>query len=236
MAERLPDGVTGRVRRAVEEEAEEGLLLAEYATRMRLKNRIIVDTVTAQGSIDPEAWAEEVRLALGGLRLEAEGSARRMEQEARIAALTGGSALHEHDYRASDTENLDRRRLVYRLVARRLLSWENDPTRVAALLEAARRDAQEEIDAALTRAVRGDPIDRVEDEARLRERLRLIATVDLPALEAAVRGGAGPIPIPRPGRLRRWLDRVGRRRPSGAGTASEYADAPPTTTPGGPPT
>lgn len=210
MAEPMPDEWTApiQIRRAVEEEADEGLLLAEYATRMRLKNRIIVDTVTAQGSIDPEAWADEVRLVLGRLRLEAEGSARRMEQELRVAALTDGSATHEHDYRASDADNLDRRRRVYRLVARRLLSWENDAAQVAALLEAARQDAQEEIDAALTRAVSGDPIGRVDDEAHLRERLRLIATVDLPALEAAVHGGADPISVPPPNRLRRWIDHL----------------------------
>jgi hypothetical protein len=214
MVERIPDDVTGpiRVRRAIEEEADEGLLLAEYATRMRVKNRIIVDTVTAQGSIDPEAWADEVRLVLGGLRLEAEVSARRMEQEGSVARATGGSAVHEHDYRAPDADNLDRRRRVYRLVARRLLSWENDPGQVAALLEAARADAQEEVDAALTRAMTGDPIAQVEDEDRLRERLRLIATVDLPALEAAVRGDSVPIAVPatppRRSRWRRLLDRL----------------------------
>src|SRR5689334_19339141 len=159
MGERPVDDLTGpvRIRRAVEDEADEGLLLAEYATRMRLKNRIIVDTVTAQGSVDPEAWADDVRLALGGLRVEAEASARRMEQEESVARLTGGSAVHEHDYRASDADNLDRRRRVYRLVARRLLRWENDPAQIAALLEAARHDAQDEIDAALRRAVSGDP-------------------------------------------------------------------------------
>src|ERR1700712_1882008 len=103
MAERTPDDLTGPVwtHRAIEDEADEGLLLAEYATRLRLKNRIIVDTVTAQGSVDPEAWADEVRLVLGGLRVEAEGSARRMEQETSIARLTEGSAVHEHDYRTS---------------------------------------------------------------------------------------------------------------------------------------
>jgi hypothetical protein len=208
-----PGDLTGPVwtHRAIEAEAGEGLLLAEYATRMRLKNRIIVDTITAQGSFDPEVWADEARLSLGGLRTEAEGSARRMEQEASVARLTGGSAVHEHDYRASDTDNLDRRRRVYRLVARRLLSWENDPSQVAALLEAARQDAQEEIDAALTRAVSGDPVARVEDEGRLRERLRLIRTVDLPALEAAVRGASVPIAVPRP-RPRRWWQRLLRIR------------------------
>lgn len=210
MQEREQDDVTGPIplRRAVEEEAEEGLLLAEYATRMRLKNRIIVDTVTADGAIDTEAWADDVRLTLGGLRLEAETSAKRMEQEAKVARLAGGTARHEHDYRASDSDNLDRRRRVYRLVARRLLTWENDAVQVAALLGAARGDAQDEIDVALTRAVSGDPVAQVEDETLLRERLRLIATVDLPALQAAVRGEAPPLPLPRPNRLRRVVDRV----------------------------
>jgi hypothetical protein len=210
MTERGGDEVTGpvRVRRAIEEEAAEGLLLAEYATRMRLKNRIIVDTVRAEGAVDPEAWADDVRLALGGLRVEAEASARRMEHEAEVARLTDGRAVHEHDYRATDADNLDRRRRVYRLVVRRLLTWENDPQQVAALLDAARRDAHEEIDAALTRAMSGDPVARVEDEAHLRDRLRLIATVDLPALEAAVHGRSAPIPVPAPNRLRRLLDRL----------------------------
>lgn len=207
MTERVPEELTGPipVRRDIQDEADEGLLLAEYATRMRLKNRIIVDTLTAKTSVDAEAWADDVRLALGRLRLEAEASARRMEDEGRVARLTGGDARHEHDYRASDIDNLDRRRSVYRLVARRLLSWENDDHQVAALLGAARDDAREEIDAALTRAVSGDPIVRVEDEGMLRERLRLIATVDLPALERAVRGGAPAIPVPRPSRIRRLL-------------------------------
>jgi hypothetical protein len=211
MSGALPDDLTGpiHVRRDIDEEAGEGLLLAEYATRMRLKNRIIVDTVTADGSVDPEAWADEVRLVLGGLRVEAEHSARRMEQESSVAKVTEGSAVHEHDYRVSDTDNLDRRRRVYRLVARRLLGWENDAAQVAALLESARRDAQDEIDAALTRALTGDPVARVEDEGRLRERLRLIATVDLPALEAAVRGGGTAIPVPRPSRW--WNRLLGRR-------------------------
>jgi hypothetical protein len=32
--------------------------------------------------------------------------------------------------------------------------------------------------------------------------------VDLPALEAAVHGGAGTIAVPRVNRLRRWADRL----------------------------
>jgi len=199
------------VRRAVDDEADEGLLLAEYAVRMRLKNRIIVDTMTAAGSIDADAWADEARLMLGRLRVEAESSARRMDLERGVAELAEGRARHEHDYRSDDTGALDRRRLVYRLTARRLLSWENDGAQVAALLSAARRDAAEEMDAAIRAAVTGQGAAPVEDEALLRERLRLVASVDLPALERAVRGEGAVIDVPRPSRLRRLLDRLRRR-------------------------
>jgi hypothetical protein len=200
-------------RRAVEDEAEEGLLLAEYATRMRLKNRIIVDTLTASGGVDTEAWADEVRLALGRLRIEAEVSARRMGREHEVALVSDGRARHQHDYRQGDAGNLERRERVYRLVARRLLSWESSDEQVFALLDAARRDAAEEMDVALAQAVHGDGPERVEDEAVLRERLRLIVDVDLPALVRATEPpqGGPDVPSGRLRRLRSWLRR--RRRP-----------------------
>lgn len=193
-------------RRAIEAEADEGLLLAEYALRMRLKNRIIVDTMTASSSVDAEAWADEARLMLGRLRLEQEASARRMDRERDVAELTEGRARHEHDYRADDSDNLARRRRVYRVVARRLLAWENDATRVAALLDAARADAADEMDAAIRTALEGDSSAPVEDERLLRERLRLVTAVDLPALERAVRGEGAVIGLPRRGRLARLLE------------------------------
>jgi hypothetical protein len=204
-------------RRAVEDEAEEGLLLAEYATRMRLKNRIIVDTLTASGGVDTEAWADEVRLSLGRLRIEAEVSARRMGREHEVAVVTDGRARHQHDYRQGDADALERRQRVYRLVARRLLSWENSDEQVFALLDAARSDAAEEMDAALTHAVEGDGRERVTDEAVLRERLRLIVDIDLPALERASEPRPPVGSVVQAGRLQRlgaWLR--GRRR-GGAG-------------------
>lgn len=196
------------VRRAAEDEADEGLLLAEYAVRMRLKNRIIVDTMTAAATIDTDAWADEARLMLGRLRIEAESSAKRMDRERDVAELAEGDARHEHDYRAGDTDALERRRRVYRLVARRLLRWENDDAQVATLLEAARADAAEEMNAAIRAAIADDAVAPLEDEVLLRERLRLVVSVDLPALEAAVRGEGAVIPVPPSGSVRRLADRA----------------------------
>lgn len=196
------------VRRAVEDEADEGLLLAEYAVRMRLKNRIIVDTMTASGSIDADAWADEARLMLGRLRVEAEASAKRMDRERGVAELAEGTARHEHDYRAEDTGALERRRRVYRITARRLLAWENDAAQVALLLDAARSDAADEMNAAIRAAVDGDVVTPVEDAALLRERLRLVTTVDLPALERAAHGDGAVIEVPPRRRVRAWVARL----------------------------
>jgi hypothetical protein len=214
-------------REAIEAEAEEGLLLAEYATRMRLKNRIIVQTLTSREAIDVEEWLDEVRLSLGRLRIEAEQSARRMVAERDLAAATRGRATHEHDYRHSDAPILDRRRRVYLALARRLLLWEADDERVAALLASARQDALDEMqramhDTVLRRGTAAHP----EDEAVLQDRLQMIRAIDLPALAAerrarlAAERDAHEDPQPddgaerEPGRrsiLRRLTDRLRRR-------------------------
>jgi hypothetical protein len=182
----------------IKAEADEGMLLLEFATRMRLRNRIVVDILTSDGTVDPDAWARATRNAIRERRAEVEASARRVGREARASWFTSGRARHQHDYRFSDLLNLARRRFVYRLLARRLLVWEHDPAQSAALLDRARRDAQDEIAAEIGRVV-SDSATGVEDESVLRERLVLIATVDLPALEFAMRRAApesGPDPDP----------------------------------------
>ena len=171
-------------RAAVEAEAEEGLLLAEYATRMRLKNRIIVDTMTGGGPVDLDAWVEEARLSLGRLRLAAEASARRMASERDAAAGIGGVGRHEHDYRERDADNLERRRRVQSALARRLVRWENDDDRVRSLLAAARADAYREMRAAITATFTRPAASPAHGAERLEERLRLLTAVDLPALAA----------------------------------------------------
>jgi hypothetical protein len=171
-------------RASIEAEAEEGLLLAEYATRMRLKNRIIVDTMTGAAGVDVDAWVDEVRLSLGRLRLESEASAKRMASERDMANRFGGVARHEHDYRRRDADNLERRRRVHQALVRRLLRWENDDDRVLSLLAAARDDAYREMRSAITVTLGGAEPAPAEDAEVLEERMRLLTAVDLPALAA----------------------------------------------------
>lgn len=214
-------------RAGIEAEADEGLLLAEYATRMRLKNRIIVDTMTNGGPVDLDAWVDEVRLSLGRLRLESEASAKRMASERDVAAGIGGVARHEHDYRERDADNLERRRRVQTALARRLIRWENDDDRVRSLLAAARDDAYREMRAAITATLTRASTTPAQDAELLEERLRLLTAVDLPALAAERReqddelltetpqpdppAGAGAEAERRP-RLRRRLGSLLRRR------------------------
>lgn len=194
------------MKRSVEAEADEGMLLLEFAMRMRLKNRVVVDILTSDGAVDPDAWARAARGVIRERRAEVEASERRVAREARASWLAPGRARHQHDYRFSDVLNLARRRRVYRLLARRLLAWERDPTQSAALLDGARRDAQDEIATAIGRVVSdSDSPASAEDESVLQERLVLIATVDLPALERAMRRVASELEPDRNG-IHRHLD------------------------------
>lgn len=180
--------------RSAEAEADEGMLLLEFAMRMELKNHIVVDILTSDGAVDSDAWARAAGGVIRGRRAEVEASARRVGRAARASWFVGGRARHQHDYRISDLVNLARRGRVYRLLARRLRAWEQDPSQRAALLDGARRDAQDEIATAIGQVV-SDSAAGVEDEAVLQERLALIATVDLPALEVATRRvESGPEP------------------------------------------
>jgi len=186
-------------REGVEAEAEEGLLLAEYATRMRLKNRIIVDTLTGGGPADLDAWVDEARLSLGRLRLESEASAKRMAAERDVAAGIGGVARHEHDYRERDADNLEHRRRVQSALARRLIRWENDDDRVRSLLAAARDDAYREMRAAITATLTRPAASPAQDAELLEDRLRLLTAVDLPALAAGREEQADAVPPGAPG-------------------------------------
>lgn len=195
-------------RRTADAEAGEGLLLAEHAVRIGLKNRIIVDAAAA-APLDATAWADEARSMLGRLRAESEMSAGRMSREREVAERSSGRARHQHDYRARDALNLDRRREVYRLVAERLQAWEGDRQRVAQLLAAARADAAAELDAAIGAAQHDDGPTLSDDEGVLRQRLALIAAVDLRAPRTANPGDERP--DPQHGPARRLLARLRRR-------------------------
>jgi hypothetical protein len=178
----------GRRRRVEEQEREvaEGLLLAEYAVRLAVKNQILVDVLGRGEDFDPARAGEQVRAELGALGHEHAHAARRMRRDARLAALRLGRGRHQHDYRAVDRRNLRRRAVVAQEVAGRLRAAQADDDAVVALVDAARSAAWEdlasEVHGALGRVEPPPPPPPDLDPEERMLRQQLVVALDLTAL------------------------------------------------------
>jgi DNA polymerase I-like protein with 3'-5' exonuclease and polymerase domains len=180
----------GRRRRGREHEQErevgEGLLLAEYAVRLTVKNQILVDVVGRGEDFDRARAGEQVQAELGTLAREYQEAAERMRHDARIAAWRLGRGRHQHDYRAVDRRNLRRRARAAEEVARRLRAAERDADAVVALVDAARAAAWEDLAGEVHRALRRveppppPPPDLDPEERALRQ--QMVVALDLTAL------------------------------------------------------
>jgi len=132
-----------------DEMRDEGLLVAESAGRMSLKNRLIVDALRRDEAYSPDRAAASAREVLLELAEEAEAAAERVAAERRTAEQREGRSQHQHDYHRSDSANLRRRELVYAAVAAGLSSRRGDDDYVDELVERARDAAWQEVAAAL---------------------------------------------------------------------------------------
>lgn len=158
---------------------DEGLMLAEYASRMAVKNAIIVGALRGGVRYDDGTYRLTAREVLDGLIAQTEGSAERNERLVLRAAETGGKADHVHDYRRADVENLARRQEQDEALARALRGRRDDDEYVDRLVDDARDDAWREVTASIE-----EELDRVKatemvDAGYERERgARLRAFVD----------------------------------------------------------
>ncbi|MCI2956275.1 hypothetical protein MN032_01115 [Agromyces atrinae] len=164
------------------ESAAEGVMLAEYAGVMRLKNRIIVATLGAGGDFSPDAHREDAREVLRALAEESRRASDRLVAEREAAMMLHGRGTHQHDYRSGDATNLELREEIGRLVASRLEEKCSDDEALDELIERARAaawaDVAVEIESTLDREVaasRRDP----DYEAERDERMRQVRMVDL---------------------------------------------------------
>ena len=171
----------------LEHEVAEGLLLAEHAVRLAVKNRILVDVLGHGSSFDQQHAALQIRAELGALVQEHQEAARRMRADARLAVLRPGRGAHQHDYRAIDRRNLRRRADVAEELSRRLGAAQVDDDAVTALVDAARADAWEdvarEVHGALRRAESDapPPVPELDPEERIL-RQQMVVAIDLTAL------------------------------------------------------
>jgi hypothetical protein len=127
----------------------EGMLVAESAGRMALKNRIIVMALRGEEPFDGDRAAAAAREVLYELVRETDEVAEWSAAERESAAQRDGRAAHQHDYHRGDTSNLRLRERVNEAVAKRLSELRDDPAYLAAFAERARQDAWGEIAGAI---------------------------------------------------------------------------------------
>lgn len=123
----------------------EGMLLAEYATRMAVKNQIVIDAFESQERYQPEHYTQEAAHLFQELAAEQGGIAGRIDVELSDAGRLRGDAQHPHDYRSADVENLRLRREVAGELAHTLRTRADDPVSVRELVESSREDAWHEV-------------------------------------------------------------------------------------------
>ncbi len=123
---------------------EEGRLLAQYAARLHLKNRIEVATIGEDKAFDPEDFVPDAIEEIERLAEEQDEVANRLETQA-AAVQVRERPRHVHDYHADDRRNLRHRARVARLLAADLRMRAADPGEVAEIIERARQDAWRDV-------------------------------------------------------------------------------------------
>lgn len=138
---RLPE----RVLAPVEDIVEQGLLVADVAVRMSVKNAIIMNALKEHADYDEEQIAGIARSTLNELAAERERDARHIARVRREVKDAGRSSWSETAYGTGDSKTLRHRQEVYERVAEELRARTEDETYLADAAERARRLAWHEI-------------------------------------------------------------------------------------------
>ena len=168
---------------SLDDAVSEGLMLAGYSCRMRLKNRIIIGVLTRPDSYDAKQYLDEARAALDILVDEFDLDVDRIGRKLRVAVSIPGRAKHAHDYRSVDADNLRLREAVSSAVAKALRQHRGDEEYLLGLIESARQDAWSDISRAIEEFLNRSTI--VVDAAYGRERgkrMRRLVAEDLAQL------------------------------------------------------
>lgn len=165
----------------------EGLYIASAATRLSLKNRILVDILVRGDDFDPDHFLPEAKEALLTLAAEAEEDADHAERERKAARRRFTDSFGTHDYRSRDVRNLRRRRKQSEHVAKELRARAEDEDELRKLIADARDAAWDEVSKNIDRTLRIEAArpDLEPDYDRMREaRMQALRLVDLPKLRA----------------------------------------------------
>ncbi|WP_448390207.1 asparagine synthase [Microbacterium aurum] len=165
----------------------EGLYIASAATRLSLKNTILVHILAEGEDFDPDRYLDEARAALLTLAEEAEADAARTETERKAARRRHSDSDGTHDYRSRDTRNLRRRQKQSLHVASELRARADDEEELRKLVVDARDAAWSEVAKNIDRTLRIEAArpDLDPDYERMRTaRMQALRLVDLPKLLA----------------------------------------------------
>lgn len=134
-----------RVLAPVEDIVEQGLLVADVAARMTVKNAIIMNALREHADYDEEYILGLVRSAVYELASERERDARHIARVRREVKSDGRSSWSESVYGSGDSKTLRHRQEVYERVADELRVRAEDEAYIADTAEKARRLAWAEI-------------------------------------------------------------------------------------------
>lgn len=134
-----------RVLAPVEEIVEQGLLVADVAVRMTVKNTIIMNALKRHVDYNEAQIIEMVRDATKDLAQERERDAEHISHMRGEIRSTGHSSWSESDYGSDDTRTLRHRQEVYERVAEELHARAKDETYLHDTAERARSMAWHEI-------------------------------------------------------------------------------------------
>lgn len=179
--------MAGKKRVRTRDVVAEGLYIASAATRLSLKNTILVHILAEGEDFDPDRYLPEARAALETLAAEAEADAVRTERERRRARNRHSDSDGTHDYRARDVRNLRRREKQSLHVANELRLRAADDTELLKLIADARDAAWAEVAKNIDRtlSIEASRPDLDPDYARMRAaRMQALRLVDLPKLRA----------------------------------------------------
>ncbi|WP_427868558.1 asparagine synthase [Leucobacter luti] len=134
-----------RVLAPVEEIVEQGLLVADVAVRMSVKNAIIMNALKKHVAYDGDQIADMVQRATEELADERERDARHISRIRNEIRDTGRSSWSESDYGNDDNRTLRHRQEVYEGVAEELRKRAADETYLRETAERSRALAWHEI-------------------------------------------------------------------------------------------
>jgi hypothetical protein len=179
----------------------EGVYVAAAATRLALKNKILVEILAGGADFDVDLFIPDARDTLLSLAAEADADAVRVRLDQKKASRRFRDPYGSHDYSSRDVRNLRRRRKQSERVAAELRMRAADDGELRQLVEAAREAAWADVARNIDRTLRIEAArpDLEPDYDKMREaRMQSLRLVDLPRLAAhkrrleEIRAGAAP--------------------------------------------